>query len=372
MAAVGLVHDFGNPPFGHQGERAIGRWFRESSRAVFGDGTDMTDQLKQDFSDFNGNAQTLRLVTRLQIQGDEFGLNLTYGTLAALLKYTVRAADVKEGQNAGRTKPGFFASEQPLVEEIWEKTGLQPGQRHPLAYLVEACDDIAYSVMDIEDTVKKDLASYADVCGFLRERGSALGCLSPVIQSVTEYADKHRLRIKESAANGVISPGELDDLSMQRFRVACISQMIEGAIKSFVDNFESIGEGSFNGDLLESSPAIELRGILKEFLGLVTFPHRSILEIELTGAKVISGLMDVLWESVISREPETATKGKRSDPLHAYVYSRVSENYRRVFETSDDTLPLRYREAQLLTDMISGMTDTFAVSLYNELKPFVR
>jgi dGTPase len=376
MAAVGLVHDIGNPPFGHQGEHAIRRWFTENETRVFDRRCGVNAAMRQDFLKFEGNAQTFRLVTRLQLVGDEFGLNLTYGALAALLKYTVPSHKASsKAAIAGRHKPGFFYSERDIVEEVWAKTGLPQEQRHPLTYLVEACDDIAYSTIDVEDTVKKDLASYADVCAHLQdsERSGDSTAAVELIKNVIEYSTKKRQDvIANTAAGRSHSPAELDDLSMQLFRVATISAMVRAALDAFVENFPQISVGQFSGDLLEASDASRLRRLLKDFLAQVAFPHRSVLEIELRGSLVISALMDRLWEAITGREDRASAAAKRLNPMSAYTYSRISENYRRVFENSTPTLPMRYREAQLLTDMVSGMTDSFALSLLKDLRRFDR
>lgn len=162
LAAIGLVHDLGNPPFGHQGEYAIQSWFKDNEKDVFA----ACPEDSHDFVNFDGNAQTVRLVTRLQLLNDSFGLNLTYATLGALIKYPVGEGEENEDR---WKKQGFFKSERSIIEDVWDVTGLQSGIRHPLTYVMEACDDIAYSVLDAEDTVKKGLASYYDLIRYLEK-----------------------------------------------------------------------------------------------------------------------------------------------------------------------------------------------------------
>jgi dGTPase len=124
LAAVGLAHDLGNPPFGHQGEHAIQQWFQEGN---------VGEDVAIDFKEFDGNAQTFRLLTRLQVLNDQYGLNLTLGTLAALIKYPSVYGSADKG---GFKKFGIFRSEQQIANEVWEHTGLRPGIRHPLAYVM--------------------------------------------------------------------------------------------------------------------------------------------------------------------------------------------------------------------------------------------
>src|SRR5690242_16036686 len=151
-AAVGLVHDLGNPPFGHQGESAIQSWFNDNQAVILSPLE--SAQYREDFLKFEGNAQGFRLVTRLQLLNDDFGLDLTFATLAAMMKYPT-PSHLTSPDSAATKKHGFFAAEQPIVEQMLAATGLAYGRRHPIASVMEACDDIAYVVLDVEDAVKK-------------------------------------------------------------------------------------------------------------------------------------------------------------------------------------------------------------------------
>lgn len=165
LATIGLAHDLGNPPFGHQGENAIQSWFRDYQDTVFDDS--LTEAQKRDFLKFEGNAQTLRILTRLQVINDDFGLNMTFASLAGLMKYPAPSDKVDKKNGVSYKKFGFFQSEKEIVNQIWNETGLDEGRRHPLTYIMEACDDIAYSVLDAEDAVKKGLVSYSDLITYL-------------------------------------------------------------------------------------------------------------------------------------------------------------------------------------------------------------
>jgi dGTPase len=159
-STCGLMHDLGNPPFGHAGERAIVEWFEAqqttltpnaASFAAFGGAT----QFASDFRLFDGNAQTQRLISRLQVLSDEFGLNLTAATISASCKYTGPSHEVApHGDDAARKKHGYFASENDLMQKIREIVG-SGFDRNPIAVLVEAADDIVNAAADIEDGVRK-------------------------------------------------------------------------------------------------------------------------------------------------------------------------------------------------------------------------
>ncbi|KPX92676.1 putative deoxyguanosinetriphosphate triphosphohydrolase [Pseudomonas amygdali pv. mori] len=352
LAAIGLVHDLGNPPFGHQGEYAIRNWFKKHEDEVFsGD-----SEAARDFLNFDGNAQTVRLVTKLQILNDQFGLNLTYATIAALIKYPVSTKSIHTDR---WKKQGFFKSEEKIVDEVWGETGLSEGVRHPLTYIMEACDDIAYSVLDAEDTVKKGLASYYDLIRYLEKN-----CVDDEVAiSVIASARAHSTEFEK----GSLSPQELNDCSMQMFRVHAITAMVQAVVEKFsmvADSF-LVGDQIYKG-VMSVSKAAKFCSVLKNFDMAYGFKHKSVLELELRGNNYIEETMDMLWVGVHGRLNK---KFKSETPFGKYVYSRISESYRRIFDDPKNDLSVGYKEAQLLADAISGMTDSYLVALHAELKP---
>lgn len=365
LAAVGLAHDLGNPPFGHQGEYAIQSWFDENRDKW--DNESLDDPMKQDFLKFEGNAQTIRLLTRLQLINDDYGLNLTYATLAAIMKYPTGSDGVPSekkdrDKDVARKKHGYFQSEKTIVEEIWEKTGLKEGVRHPLTFIMEACDDVAYSVLDAEDSVKKGLVSFSDLMSYLEHHKNEDSAIQRVLK---DSCKKHKKYRKEN-----LSPAELNDISMQRFRVFAIGQMINDVREAFLKHKDQIMAGDLKSDLLTVSDSNRLCEVLKQFDKEHAYVHRSVLEVELTGYNTIRALMDFFWEAITQRKKSDKLGSRRNTPFASYAYNRISENYRRIFESEENKMPIRYKEIQLLTDMISGMTDSYALSLYDELKQY--
>ena len=373
LAAIGLAHDLGNPPYGHQGEAAMRAWFIRHLAPL----VNKQDTFYNDFFQFDGNSQTFRLVTKLQILNDQYGLNLTYATLAALIKYP-RSSWSKN--QTPWTKHGFFYSEAGVVEEVWEKTGLKEGVRHPLTYLMEACDDIAYSVLDAEDTVKKGLASYHDLISFLQ-------CWPQDDEVIDALISQTELKNRQwnTHTNG-LSPAELNDMSMQMFRVYAVSALINAAVDAFQDYHRELLQPDCPlKDLMRVSRGHQLCEALKEFDRTRGYRHRSVLELELKGSNYIQGLMDMLWLGIHGHKTAVEKKkdneraqceanfiplpSYRSDtPFGRYAYGRISENYRRIFEDPHNPLPRLYKEAQLLTDAVAGMTDSYLMALHDELK----
>ncbi len=359
LAAVGLAHDLGNPPFGHKGEYAIQEWFRRNSKGVLEDPAHpLSPAQQEDFLRFEGNAQTLRILTRLQLRNDDYGLDLTYATLAAVMKYPT-PSDRLDDNYVPRKKHGYFQSEAQIVQEVWIKTGLSEGLRHPLTYLMEACDDIAYTVMDAEDAVKKGLVSFSDLMAYLEQHCASNDLAKGVLTSSRAKHDEYRQE--------ELSPAELNDISMQRFRVYAIGAMVEAATRAFARHRMEIEAGDLKTDLLGTSDAANFSVCLKKFDRRHAYRHKSVLAIEATGTRTIWGLMDILWAAITQRKDQVKLGSTRNSPFLAYAYERVSENYRRIFESAKNSMPTRYKEAQLLTDMISGMTDTFAVDLLADL-----
>lgn len=326
-----------------------------------------------DFTHFDGNSQTFQLVTQLQIINDRFGLNLTYATLAALIKYP-RPSYCNKEKNVW-SKHGFFYSEADIVKEVWKETGLSENIRHPLTYIMEACDDIAYTILDAEDTIKKGLASINDLFYILEKferdyhpefkRRDEVSLIHSLVFTCKE---KHK---EYSDYDDKLTPYEVNDISMQMFRVEAMRCMINEVSSTFVKYHNDILNGKFHlkhKDIVSLSKVNLLSEALREFDFIFGYKNKEVLKLELEGYHYINNLMDMLWVGIYGN-------GNKENPQYSktffgdYAYKRLSENYRRVFENKDNNLPILYKEFQLLADAISGMTDSYLISLHNELKP---
>jgi dGTPase len=390
-ATCGLIHDLGNPPFGHSGEDAIREWFKKSfkegklSELLMG-----REELVQDFLQFEGNAQTLRIVAKLQVLADFHGLNLTYGTLSALCKYTASSSEskaykkaeddledikklhgeaseqfgkAKKSMDHSKSKPGYFTSEASLIESIRSKTGTG-NARNPITFLVEAADDIVYSVADIEDGVKKGILTWDDL------ESELLYSSQLDEQKKRDVRDVVRLVLegKKKILAPSHSPDDLEgDIHAAAFRTASIGVLVRAAAAAFQMNYEEIMAGQFKGELVTAGPTEPYVELLKLIGRTRIYGTHSNLKLELLGRKVIHDLMTLFWEGAGVLPPDGTVKPKK---FPGKLQALLSDAYRKVFQhfvKEQSNLPIDYHRLQLVTDYICGMTDSFAKRLHSEL-----
>jgi dGTPase len=358
----GLLHDIGNPPFGHSGEESIQEWFARQFGGELARVKEVLDgqsaQLSADFINFDGNAQTLRLVSQLQMLADRNGLNLTAGTLSALCKYLPPAHKVISSSHA-YSKPGWFASEARLDEAVRGETGTGEA-RNPITYLVEAADDIVYSTVDLEDGVKKGVLTWESLCARLREESGDDALVDTVIKKVNGYK-----------WDATLAPG--DEAKAQLFRTFAMYEHVSAICEVFDKRYSDIMDGRYMGELCQDQQCWSgtLMAVSKRIARKYVYPMPEILRLELMGRRVVHDLLTFFWKGAASA-PGTDPKWERS--VAGKVYKLMSHNYRTVFSLSIDDdkrdqhgLPVEYRRLQLIVDYIAGMTDSFATDLHREL-----
>lgn len=361
-ATCGLVHDIGNPPFGHSGEDAIRYWFATRFPKSENQPDQLSELLKDDnrlisdFRNFEGNAQAFRLLTKLQILADFYGLNLTYGTLSASCKYVAPADGVRGPQDDHAwSKPGYLTSEADVIAEVREKTGTGVA-RNPITFLVEAADDAVYSVADIEDAIRKRIFTWAEV------RNDLLGANDPQISAALAGAERILKAGREKVPDGLPC-----DVYATAFRTASIGIVVHEVIKTFKNQYGSIMAGTYIKELVEDSAAHALVQCLKKIARMKAYATPANLKLELMGRRVICDLMDVFWEGAKELPLDGQPKPKK---FPGKAGALLSENYRRVFQywvKEQPNLPETYHRLLLVTDYVSGMTDTFATKLHKEL-----
>lgn len=357
-ATCGLLHDIGNPPFGHAGELAIKSWFEARFKA---DDTFLSSlggtnsQMVQDFFTFEGNAQGIRTISNTFILADRFGLNFTIGTLSAALKYVARSNNLHNTHHES-SKPGFFTSENDIVAKVRTLTGTSDC-RHPLTYLVEAADDIVYSSVDLEDGIRRGTLKWEDVRQALLKESGKDAMVKEALQGASDHISPARLKGKERS-----------EALAQAFRIAAISLMVIAARKTFKRRYKDIMNGTYHDELLmdDACQAKPLINAAKKVLRTGLYRHSDILRLEVRGREVIHDLLSLFWEGVSSYDHSPATPKTYGGKL----YLLFSPNYRRHFEARlrggrENELYCRF---QLVTDQIAGMTDTHASRLHKDLK----
>ena len=362
-ATCALLHDVGNPPFGHAGERAIQDWFAGKLRVepafagtlVEKNGDRMTYlPAAQDFVQFDGNAQMVRLVGRLQVLSDDNGLNLTYATLSAACKYVVSACDT-EVEKHDRSKPGFFETERELIEHVQSETGTGVA-RNPITYLVEAADDIVNVCIDLEDGIRKRVFRFPEMIEDLERHG----------------AGGEAIALKKAAESFVQKSGlgglNIDVVFAQAFRTRLMAKLIPAVLNEFQNSYEAIMAGDYGYELVRQSDSAVLYNACKEVIKRRIFCSSEVLRLEIMGRKVIHDLLDLYWEGVspaVRDEKGFSTK----------LYSIISDNYRHAFEQdltrSYSKLPpaaqQHYLRLRLVCDQVAGMTDAHAVRQHRGL-----
>lgn len=360
-ATCGLMHDIGNPPFGHAGEKAISGWFAKNKKEVLDCLEGIPDvasdeQLKNDFLNFEGNAQMFRLITKLQVFSDYYGLNLTYGTLSASCKY-VAASNTRNKAKQELSKPGYFASEAELINNIRKITNTGTS-RNPIAFLVEAADDIVYASVDIEDGLKKGVVKWTPLQEQMRNYCEEFQKTKEFKTSFEEYEKKINTII-----DGAV---DVSDIQPQALRTAIMSLLVPSVTKCFINKCDLIMKGEYHGELIKDCDYSPLLLACKKVGANSIYGSQDNLKLELMGRKVICDLLDIFWEGVYECTPNTEPDTRS---FQGKIYSLISKNYRSVFNNSwqHGKLPRRYYRLQLITDYICGMTDTFACSLRRQL-----
>ena len=335
VSAACLAHDLGNPPFGHSGEKAIQTYFTE------GDGLELKASVSQEFWDdithFEGNANAFRLLTHRFKGRREGGFVMTYSTLASIVK------DPFASSLAGKKgKFGFFTTEQATYQRIADEMGVicksQPGEplryaRHPLVYLVEAADDICYEIMDIEDSHKLKILTFDKTASLLLQF----------------FDDATRQRILQRITDeGITDNNE----KVTYMRASVIGLLEHKCVEVFVAHEEQILNGSFEGSLIDHISQRErdaYRACMDVSIRKI-YNSKPVLDVELSGYKIIETLMDSLIQAAVYPEKFHSKQ----------LIGRVSSQYHI------DSPDLETRIMAMI-DYISGMTDVYALDVYQKI-----
>jgi dGTPase len=327
VAAACLMHDLGNPPFGHAGEDAIGAWFREADGR--GALAEMSAAERSDLCHFEGNAQTFRIVSRLENHPGQGGMQLTHATLAAVVKYPQPSSERKVRAGVAHKKFNYFQAESALFAEVADAVGLRsvaPGVwlRHPLAWLVEAADDICFHILDAEDGYLLGLFGYEEIRALF----------DPLAGGEPPMTD-------ERASVGWL-------------RAKAIGKLVDECVTTFLAAEDALlGDGLGDGlarplaDQIPSAAALARVGTQSRAR---CYKAPEVLRVELAGYRVLGELLGLFVPAALSGGV-TTREAKVLDLLPAAVRAGATP----------------YARALAVTDYVAGMTDGFAVRTYREL-----
>lgn len=386
-----LMHDIGNPPFGHFGEAAINDWFKQrlfptdaTSQPLSDDRCTVRDlrlregeeglnelrrKVRQDLCHFEGNAQGIRLVHSLM------RMNLTWAQVGCILKYTRPAwwmGETPASHSYLMKKPGYYLSEEAYIERLRKELSLAPHGRFPLTWIMEAADDISYCVADLEDAVEKRIFSVEELYQHLyvawgkHEKGSLF---AQVVENAWE----------KSRSNSLSRSTE--DQFFMYLRVNTLNKLVPYAASRFIDNLPMVFSGEFNHALLEDDSSFsQLLELYKHVAMRHVFSHPDVEQLELQGYRVISGLLEIysplLQLSVEEFSDLVANERVRRLPIESRLFQKLSTRHRLAYVEAVGKLDRHaaqwpvmeyYYRCRLIQDYISGMTDLYAWDEYRKL-----
>lgn len=334
VSAACLAHDMGNPPFGHSGEAAISSFFTDGAGKLLKE--EMTEAQWKDFTHFDGNANAFRLLTHPFRGKRKGGFALTYTTLASIVKYPY------ESTGATHQKFGFFQSEKETWKEIARELKIPvlaedplAGARHPLVYLVEAADDICYQVMDIEDAYRLGILGYDETVELL--------------SAFLNQSTPERKTETQRTLRAVTDPNE----QISYLRAGVIGELTRECATVFMHHHEAILNAAFRGSLLKhiSTPFMEAMKRVQEVSFEKIYNHRTVVEIEIAGYKIIDTLLTEFTGALLHP----------GNPLSRRILMLLPGQYFQEEETI-------YHRVQSAVDFISGMTDVYALDLYRKIR----
>ena len=369
LSCAGLLHDLGNPPFGHFGEVVIGDWFKnEFQKEEFcykkiAIRELLTEQMQSDLKNFEGNAQALRILSKIRNKGKSHEINLTTGVIGALIRYPTDSLHVtnKKDPDIRRHKLGYYLAEQETFEKVSKETGTWIDEknvaRHPLTFLMEAADDIAYSTADLEDALKKKMFSLKEFIAYFKGN--------------LEDDEKAQLLIKDLERRlENVQDEESEMIAFQNWMDYARGWFMYCVTYSFSRNYKSIMNGEFQRELMQGTFHEKSMKIFKNAMVEFVYEQPEIVKLELSAKKIISTLLDDFIYAVIYMD-ETEEEYKNHQ-FQKKLCSLIPDNLKADYEkakTNDEGYNL-YLRMLMITDFISGMTDSYAKNLYQELNAY--
>jgi dGTPase len=375
VESVCLVHDIGNPPFGHFGEFAVQDWFRRKGPELCRVHK-CSEKILSDFVNFDGNPQGFRTITRLQSVGEEAGLNLSATLLCSYLKYLDCQPSVEKPFS---NKIGFFGTEQDIVKKARDMMSLGEGQRHPFTYIMEAADDIAFCFSDIEDGLEKGIFDYHYFYNQI---------LAMVEMVLSDASSEIRENVRALLVKVMPAlPVCFDDAGLFQFRTFkanLTAELVSRASCVFVENLPAILETTLTDGLLKVNENDRaLLKLLRRFARDYVFRSKEAIDVELGGHEILTGILDRYYRLLLLTEddfrrlspssPDTHKNGRFEVEKRLYyllpssqiqVYKDALFSVRE--KTPENGFEL-YHRMHLLVDFVAGMTDTYALKIFQLL-----
>jgi dGTPase len=336
VAAAALAHDIGNPPFGHSGEKAIGEFFKTGNGAKFK--AQLTEKEYQDLCDFEGNANGFKILTESRM-GREGGLRLSYATLGTFMKYPKESLPKKPTNRIADKKYGFFQSEKETFMDVAAELGLKQTRsgndvsyaRHPLTFLVEAADDICYTIIDFEDGIN---------LGLIQE----------------EYALEYLINLVRDTINkdNYNSLTNTED-RISYLRALSINTLINEVVEIFMKHEDDILRGEFEKALLDMS---KYKAQIKDILNISIrniYNSKEVVDKEIAGHEVIIELLRIFTETIYNQ------------------FNGNLSNYNRlILKVFPETIAIDrdnlYQNLQVVCNYISKLSDSNAILTHRKLK----
>jgi dGTPase len=335
VAAASVTHDIGNPPFGHSGEKAIGEYFKSGKGAKYKEQLSVKEY--QDLIDFEGNANGFKILTETR-EGVSGGLRLSYATLGAFLKYPKESIPKKPTPHIVDKKYGFFQSEKIEFIDVVKDLGLMQKSttedisfyRHPLAYLVEAADDICYTIIDFEDGINLGLI----------EEEFALEYMIKLVKDTIDSKKYHSLLYKKDRVSYL--------------RALAIGVLINEAVDIFLANEKAILNGTFDKSLLDKCAyEAQINDIIKISVDKI-YKSKEVVEKEVAGYRIIADLLDVFVSSLNNKFDGTSSN------YDMLVLNLLPEEY----QIENASL---YKRIMLICSYVAGMSDSYAIRMHKKL-----
>jgi len=371
-----LLHDIGNPPFGHFAEETINKWMKNNAlpilkefRASSSKLKNLKELLSKDICNYDGNAQAIRVITKLQ------RLNLSYTQILSVLKYTRGAYEArpKEGNlDYLQKKPGFYYSERDFILKIQKTLEVEVGHRFPITYIMEAADDISYLTADLEDAVEKGILSLDELYNLIKRE-----CEREDESYLLELIDD---KYKKAKANE--EPYQFS-MFFTLFRAQLVTSLVYHVVDIYIANHEVLFNGEFNYALLEyekESKYYKAIKILEKISLKYIYQHRDVQELELQGYSIVNGLLNI-YKPLLELSSDAFGELLADKNIECFVSMRLvrrlsskqivayQNDVKTLDKESEEEFKMLewYYRVRLLTDYISGMTDDFALKEYQIL-----